>query len=49
MWNPLRAERVFKLKPPSMTALRRWSKMTINEWIDEIRENPTAADYLGYH
>jgi len=48
-WNPLRSREKFKKDPPSMTKLRQWVRMTREEWIDAIREDPTAAAYLGYH
>lgn len=49
MWNPSRAARAFKDKPPAMAKLRFWSQMDEQDWLHAIREDPTAATYLGYH
>lgn len=49
IWNPKRAARLFKKDPPPMSALRRWAKLSKEEWLDAIREDPSAAAYLGYH
>jgi hypothetical protein len=48
-WNPVRAAKPFKDNPPSIKLLRVWSKMSREEWLDEIRTEPDTATYLGYH
>lgn len=49
IWNPKRAASKFRKDPPPMTALRRWALLSREEWLDAIREDPSAAAYLGYH
>lgn len=49
VFNPRKAVARFKKDPPSMEALRRWTKLTKEEWIDAIRTDPSAGAYLGYH
>lgn len=48
-WNPKRAAAIFAQKPPSMAQLRYWATLSKEDWLDAIREDPTAASYLGYH
>lgn len=48
-WNPLRAARIFKDKPPPMAKLRFWSSLSRQEWLDAVRESPDDIAYLGYH
>jgi len=48
-WNPKRANEKFRKDPPPMARLRQWAKLSREEWLDAIREDPTAAAYLGYH
>lgn len=49
IWNPKRAAMKFKKDPPPMAALRKWASLTKEEWLGAIREDPSAATYLGYH
>ena len=49
IWNPRQAMRKFASDPPPLDLLRKWSKMSKQEMIDEIREEPNYAAYLGYH
>lgn len=48
-WNPLRASRMFREKPPPMARLRYWAGLDREEWLDAIREDPDSTAYLGYH
>jgi hypothetical protein len=48
-WNPVRAARAFKDNPPSMAKLRYWADLSREEWLDAIREDPGATEFLGYH
>jgi hypothetical protein len=48
-YNPTRSARKFREQPPAMAQIRRWANYDREEWLDEIRENPAAAEYLGYH
>lgn len=48
-WNPKRSKEKFRKEPPSIVRMRQWVKLSREEWIDAIREDPTAASYLGYH
>jgi len=49
IWNPKRAAAKFRKEPPPMAALKRWATLTKEEWLDAIREDHSAAAYLGYH
>ncbi len=48
-FNPGRQKRAFTADPPSMAQLKQWVKLSQEEWLDAIREDPAAAAYLGYH
>jgi hypothetical protein len=48
-FNPGRHIAMYKTNPPSIKLLRKWAKMTKDEWIDAIRETGDYAKYLGYH
>lgn len=48
-WNPAKAKATFAQKPPPMAQLKFWSQMDEQDWLHAIREDPTAAAYLGYH
>lgn len=47
-WNRAISDRHIREKPPSMSKLR-WSlEVTLDEWLDAIREDYEAYHYLGY-
>jgi hypothetical protein len=49
-WNPGRALAAMNKKTPPMKKLRYWATINTREdWLDAISEDPSAADFLGYH
>ena len=49
VFNPRKAVARFKKDPPAMADLRHWASLSKEEWVSAIRQDPSAAAYLGYH
>lgn len=48
-WNPTKSAKAFKDNPPPLARLKYWAALTKDEWLDAIREDPNAIEFLGYH